>query len=108
MSSNVQSGCAWGAADFPSPSSLNRKTLFIDSGSDIAGLSLTYPNMIAICNSSSGAFVADIIYQRTSDNQSWVTVGTRVHTHNSTSDQPGGMFKDVVFIIRRMCSGSTK
>jgi hypothetical protein len=102
MSVASPSGSAWGAADFPSPACLNRKTLFIGSGSDIAALSPTYPNMIAICNSSSGAFVADTIYQRTSDNQAWITVGTRVHTHNSTSDQSGGCSKTLFSTIWRM------
>lgn len=52
---------------------LNRKTVLVDTGANIAAV-VTAPGMLAFCTSSGSGFVVGQMYQRSEDNTAWYPI----------------------------------
>lgn len=78
----------------PSQSKLNRKTIYIGSGSDIVSLTSTADPVLFFCDETGSSLTVDNFYFRTADGLSLKNI-FRKHLHNSINDVDGGDYFDI-------------
>lgn len=98
VSPSAPSSKEWSAEDFPSPSRMNRKTIFYGSDIEIGQINVKYPGMPVICSSASESsqFKPDTLYFRDKENKTWVAGGLRKHNHSTNDDADGGRLCEIV------------
>lgn len=65
------SGGLWQTGDVITAERMNRKTIFIGTGNQIANLTTTYPGQLAFCTESGSGFEAGYFYVRNISNTAW-------------------------------------
>jgi hypothetical protein len=81
--------------DKVSPSRFNAKTIHWGTDTVLTALSPT-PCMVVIPTTTGGAFIKNVPRFRDADNQAWRDLGMLVHSHNSTSVQAGGLYRNIL------------
>jgi len=71
-------GEALDVGDGSSYTRLNQKLFYINTGTNIAALSPTYPGMRVFSTDTSGGFTVDIAYERDAANAVWNTLASRL------------------------------
>jgi hypothetical protein len=95
----MSAGGVWVAGtDSDSAARLNQKTVTIDTGTNLAGLAVTYPGMLVFAtDNSSGSFISGTMYQRNPSNSGWVQLlPLTTHDHSTNQATTGGLLSDVL------------
>lgn len=95
----MSTGGYWTAgSDNNSAARLNQKSVTIDTGTNLAALSTTYPGqLIYATDNSSGSFVQDTLYQRNAANNAWVArVPQTIHDHSAATAATGGLLTNII------------
>ena len=77
-----------------SQSRLNRKSIFIGTGAEIAAVPLSSPATTFLCTSTGSGFTVNKLYVTKADGSGRVAVAT-AHTHNTATDEAGGSMYDI-------------
>jgi hypothetical protein len=75
---------------------MNRKTIAMLPGTQIASLSPVYSNQIVVCTVTGGGFVKDTTYIRNTDNTTWIGISGGKHLHNEDTESAGGLLSDIM------------
>lgn len=77
-----------------SQSRLNRKTVFIGTGAEIAAIPLSSPATVFLCTSTGSGFIANELYVTKADGSGRQAI-MRMHTHSTATDVAGGSIYDI-------------
>lgn len=77
-----------------SQSRLNRKTVFIGTGAEIAAIPLTSPATVFLCTVTGSGYTANELYVTKADGSGRQPI-MKMHTHNTATDAAGGSIYDI-------------
>lgn len=88
----MSAGGYWvSGTDSNSAARMNQKNVTIDTGTNLAALSPTYPLQLVASTDSTGGFTAGTLYQRNVSNSAWVTfTPMSQHDHSAATTAAGG------------------
>jgi hypothetical protein len=78
----------------PSQSRLNRKTIFVGTGAEIAAIPLTSPATAFLCTATGSGYIVDELYYTKADGSGRIPA-KRAHNHSTSSDANGGDIYDI-------------
>src|SRR5215218_7193503 len=90
-------GIAWVGEDNISAARMNAKTVWIGTGTQLAGLSPTFAGQIAVSTTTASGFTVDTAYFRNSTNDGWLFLSMSKHTHNADTHLSGGLFTNIIY-----------
>lgn len=77
-----------------SQSRLNRKTVFIGTGAEIAAIPLTSPATVFLCTVAGSGYTANELYVTKADGSGRQAI-MKMHTHSAATDAAGGSIYDI-------------
>jgi len=93
---SANAGGLWTAAqDSPSQSRMNQKTVCIDTGTNLAAISPTYPGQLIFSLDSTGGFTTNFLYERNATNNAWIQISPPT-SHDHSSAAQGGVFSNIL------------
>lgn len=78
----------------PGQGRLNKKSIFIDTGAEIAAVPLTSPATVFVATSTGSGYKVDQMYITKADGSGRIAVA-RAHTHATSADEDGGDIYDM-------------
>jgi len=84
-------------SDSNSAARMNQKSVTIDTGTNLAALSPTYPLQLIASTDATGGFVAGQMYQRNAANSAWIAfTPMQQHDHSAATTAAGGTLNAVM------------